>query len=90
VPTPTINLVWDRIEALAGQEFHMIRGAVFLYKVSGGHVLPDRTNQQIPKSHFEKALAFVPLADTTAIQDLRGPSFIYAILMDSRIRQADW
>ena len=90
MPTAAINSVWERIEALAGQEFHMIRGAAFLYEVSGGHVLPDRTNQQIPKSHFEKALAFVPLTDTTAIQDLRGPSFIYAILMDPRIRQADW
>jgi hypothetical protein len=68
----------------------MIRGATFHYEVAGGHVLPDRTNQQLPKSHFEKALAFVPLADTTVIQDLRGPSFIYAILMDPRIRQSDW
>ena len=90
MPTVAIDPVWERIEALAGQEFHMIRGAEFHYEVNSGHVLPDRTNQQIPKSHFEKALAFVPLADTTAIQDLRGPSFIYAILMDPRIRQSDW
>jgi hypothetical protein len=90
MPTAGINTVWERIEALAGQEFRMIRGAAFRYEVSGGHVLPDRTNQQIPKSHFEQALAFVPLPDTTGIQDLRGPSFIYAILMDHRIRQADW
>jgi hypothetical protein len=68
----------------------MIRGAAFRYEVTGGHVLPERTNQQIPKFHFEKALAFVPLADTTAIQNLRGPSFIYAILMDPSIRQSDW
>jgi hypothetical protein len=68
VPTPTINAVWERIETLAGQEFHMIRGAVFHYEITGGHVLLDRTNQQIPESHFEKALAFVPLRDTTAIQ----------------------
>jgi hypothetical protein len=90
MPAPAINLVWERIENCAGQEFQMIRGAAFLYKASGGHVLPDRTNQQIPKSHFEKALQFVPLTGTTSIQDLRGPSFIYAILMDSRIRQTDW
>jgi hypothetical protein len=87
---PEINSLWQRIEAHAGQEFHLTRGAQFRYKVAGGHVLPDRTNQQIPKSHFEKALALVPLADTTEIQDLRGPSYIYAILVDARIRQSDW
>ena len=87
---PEINSIWQRIESHAGQEFFMIRGTAFRYELSGGHILPDRTNQQIPKSHFEKALALVPLADTTSIQDLRGPSFIYAILMDTRIRQADW
>ncbi len=85
-----IALVWDRIEENAGSEFHLIKGASFRYVVLAGHVVPDRTNQQIPKSHFEKALAFVPLGNTTEIQHLRGPSFIYAILMDARIRQTDW
>ena len=88
--TTEIAPVWDRIEKNAGSEFHLIRGATFRYAVVSGHVIPDRTNQQIPKSHFEKALALVPLGNTTEIQNLRGPSFIYAILMDARIRQSDW
>lgn len=82
--------VWDRIEKNAGAEFHLIKGATFRYAVVAGHVLPDRTNQQIPKAHFEKALALVPLGNTAELQDLRGSSFIYAILMDVRIRQTDW
>lgn len=87
---PGIAPVWDRIKNKAGSEFHMIRGAAFRYAVVAGHVVPDRTNHQIPKSHFEKALALVPLENTAKIQNLRGPSFIYAILMDARIRQSDW
>jgi hypothetical protein len=87
---PTVATVWPRIEDHAGEEFHQIRGAAFTYRVSGGHVVPNRTKQQIPKSHFEQALAFVPLSDTVLLQHLRGPSYIYAILMDGRIRRGDW
>ena len=85
-----IEAIWARVEAHAGESFQQIRGNEFTYAVVGGHVIPDRTNQQIPKSHFEKALAYVPLANTLPVQRLRGPSFIYAILMDQRIRQNDW
>ena len=85
-----IGKVWARIEAHAGEKFCQIRGGEFIYDVVGGHVIPSRTNQQIPKSHFEQALDFVPLENTVPIQNLRGPSYIYAILMDKRIRLDDW
>jgi hypothetical protein len=35
-------------------------------------------------------LRYVPLPNTVPVQHLRGPSYIYAILMDSRIRRTDW
>jgi hypothetical protein len=82
--------VWERIRMNAGAEFRMIRGSRFQYTIVSDHVIPDRTKQQIPRSHFAKALEFVPLVSTAPLQQLRGPSFIYAILMDSRIRQSDW
>jgi hypothetical protein len=82
---PGIDTLWQRIESQAGAEFRMIRGGDFRFSIVAGHVIPDRTAQQIPKSHFEKALALVPLAGTAPLQHLRGPSFINAILMDSRI-----
>ena len=90
MPAPDIDTVWARISANAGLEFRMIEGATFSYKIAEGHVVPDRTNHRIPKSHFDKALALVPLENTTVIKDLRGPSYLYAILMDDRIRQIDW
>jgi hypothetical protein len=67
-----------------------LRGARFTYRLVGGHVVPDRTPQQIPKSHFAKALAHVPMAGPGEIKDLRGPSYIFAILMDPRIRSGEW
>lgn len=87
---PKIETVWARIEAHAGEKFCQIRGGEFSYIVAGGHVVPDRTPQQIPKSHFREALTHLPLDNTVPVQHLRGPSYIYAILMDQRIRDGDW
>jgi hypothetical protein len=88
--TPNFEVVWKRIETEAGKDFALMRGAPFTYAVSHGAVHPSRTNHQIPKSHFEKALVLVPLKNTAVVQDLRGPSFIYAILMDERVRAGEW
>ena len=68
----------------------MVRGAPFTYVVAQGAVRPNRTNRHIPRSHFEKALTLVPLKNTSVVQDLQGPSFVYAILMDDRIRAGEW
>lgn len=87
---PSITSVWERISAHAGETFHQIRGGEFTYVAESGYLRPDRTNQQIPRAHFEEALGLVPLENTVPVQHLRGPSYIYAILMDARIRQDDW
>ena len=87
---PNIQAVWPRIQEHDGEEFHQIRGKAFHYGAFGGYIVPSTVNQQIAKSDFEKALERVPLSNTVPVQDLRGPSYIYAILMDKRIRQNDW
>lgn len=87
---PGIAAVWDRIKINAGSEFRMIKGATFRYKIVSGCVDLGRTNHRIHKSDFEKALALVPLKNTVVIKDRRGASYLYAILMDDRIRQDDW
>lgn len=87
---PDIDAVWDRIEARAGEAFTQVRGARFTYRVAGGHVVPDRTVQQIPRSQFARALKLVPLSGPGEVQNLRVPSYIYAILMDPRIRAGEW
>jgi hypothetical protein len=88
--TPEIATVWNRIWTHAGEDFTMVLGEQFTYAVAHNTVTPSRTNQQIAKSDFEKALARVPFKNTTDVQDLRGPSFVYAILMDERIRAGEW
>lgn len=82
--------IWKRIEQNQGKKFYQIRGQEFTYDVLGGSVVPSTTNQQIPKSHFEKAAKLLPSKNTVPVQKYRGPSYLYAILMDQRISQGDW
>lgn len=85
-----LNMVWLRIKRNEGESFYKIRGGEFTYEVPGNYITLSTTTQNIPKSHFEEALKSVPLINTVPVQHLRGPSYIYAILMDKRIRQSDW
>lgn len=50
----TIESIWSRICAHAGEIFRQIRGGEFTYDVDGNFVNLHRTNQRIPKSDFEK------------------------------------
>jgi hypothetical protein len=87
---PDIETVWARISANAGSEFRMVKGETFRYVIVSKRIALDRTNHHIAKSHVEKALAYVPLKNTIVIGHLRAPAYLYAILMDDRIRQSDW
>ena len=80
------DMVWERIESLQGETFRQIRGGEFTYGIDGTTLKPDRTNQNLRRSEFEKAFKFMPLKGTKEIQRLRGPSYLYAILMDKRVR----
>jgi hypothetical protein len=80
----------DRLARHEGEEFKQIRGKPFRYRLSGSGLVPDTTDWVIPRTHFAKGLERVPLANTTPLQDLFGPSYLYALLMDRRIRGSDW
>ena len=85
-----IDIVWRRITELEGEEFQQIRGARFTYTITGNALVPNRTNRQLPRSQFGKALDFMPVENTVPLQHLQGPSYLYAILMDPRVRRGDW
>ena len=86
----SIDRVWPKIVAHAGEDFHQKRGKVFTYTTGHGGARPSTTNQFLPRNQFEKALARMPTEGPGALQDLRGPSYLWAILMDDRIRRRDW
>lgn len=87
---PTFGAVWSRVKAHEGEPFRQIRSQEFTYRIKGEALVPSTTNQNLPRAQFEKAYALMPLSSTTPLQHLRGPSYLYAVLMDARVRQADW
>ena len=88
---PPFDEVWRRIVQHAGEPFKTKRGREFTYTVTGNHLKPDHVNRNIGQADFEKALKEVPLSGPGVIRDVcQGPAFVYAILMDDRIRHIDW
>lgn len=85
----SIDTVWARIRKHQREIFCQIRGKKYRYSVVGAAVVPGGINQNIPKAHFEQALSVLPLSNTVTVQHLRGPSYIYSILMDPRVRGDD-
>jgi hypothetical protein len=77
--------VWQRIVDLQGQTFHQVRGRSFTYSVVGGSVLPSTVNRLLGKSQFAQAYERIPLHGPGQLQDLQGPSYLFAILTDSRV-----
>jgi hypothetical protein len=78
--------IWKRIVALRGETFRQKRGKPFTYSVTGNNLRPSTTNRQLPRSHFAEAFARMPLDGPARLQDLQGPSYLFAILTDPRIR----
>lgn len=88
--TRSIADVWSRIEAHAGEDFKLIGGQVFQYEVPGNYLRPIGRVRHLSRTNFAKALDRLPLVNTGSVRDLQGPSSVFAILMDNRIRRGDW
>ena len=92
------DTVWQRIRDHAGEDFLAIDGTAFQYKLMEGSInSPKKSTLQVVgnrhpiyRSTFEKAMELVPLQNTSDVKHLRGPSYLYGILMDERIRCGDW
>ena len=87
---PLFAEVWRRITFLEGQVFRQIRGGEFSFECRANGLDLSRTNQVLARSTVEEAYGRAPFRSTTVLQDLRAPSYLYAILMDDRVRQGDW
>lgn len=88
---PDIDTVWARIEARAGEPFVTKTGKEFTYEVKAGCLIPKGRNRRAPRTDVAKALRLVPLIGPGEItQYLQCPAYIYAVLMDSRIRLDEW
>jgi hypothetical protein len=86
--------LWRRLLVHEGETFHTVKGLPFRYFVTGNGILFERDGRLIDKrlgrADFEKAAARLPLRKVADIRDCFDPSYLYALLTDSRIvRQPD-
>lgn len=87
----SVEELWRRMKQYEGIEFTQMRGKQFTYLVKGDEIIPSTTDWAIPKEHFKKALERLPLKNMAPLQrDLIGPSYIFAIMNDERIRESNW
>jgi hypothetical protein len=88
---PSIDEVWGRIRAHQGETFHTKTGLPLTYTVTDNRLTTSRSHVALSVTGFSTVLKRVPVASPAHINsEVRGPSYIWAILHDPRIRQADW
>jgi hypothetical protein len=88
---PSVENVWTRLKSFEGQDFETKTGKPFTYEISGEVFHPSRTEYNVSKAEFRKALAVVPCDGPGVInRTVRGPAYVWAVLHDSRIRKQDW
>jgi hypothetical protein len=85
-----VERVWTRIHAYAGQEFRTVTGLPFTYEVPGNHLRVSRTNRNLSRTNFAKAIELMPAGGPGQLHGCQGPAYTWAILMDPRIREDDW
>jgi len=86
---------WKRIAAHQGAEFLTKTGLRFTYSVEGDNGIwfnrnGKRINRRLGRGEVEEAVMIAPVGNPTAFSKFRDPSYLYGLLMDSRIRGADW
>ena len=86
--------VWRRIEIHQREEFRTARRLPFTYRVEGAGIWffrdGRRINRKLTRTQVGVAISRCPLASTTEIKDLMDYAYLFALLMDPRIRHEAW
>jgi hypothetical protein len=78
--------IWEKVKLHQGETFHTVRGLEFSYRVSGETVIHTRSKATLSRSDFEKAICLAPQKPSDLHNDVAGPSYVYAIISDPRMR----
>jgi hypothetical protein len=93
-PAGVPDAVWRRVAAHEGEQFQTVSGLPFTFEVEGSGIWffrnGKRINRKLTRPQFEVAVSRCPLRSTTEIKDLMDFSYLFALLMDKRIRAQAW
>ena len=86
--------VWRMIQNHQGDQFQTVTGLPFTFKVDGNGIWffrdRKRVNRKLTRTQVEIAISRCPLKSTTEIKDLIDYPYLFALLMDRRIRGLSW
>jgi len=86
--------VWRRMEKFQGEQFYTRRGLPFAFELEGNGIWffrdGKRINRKLTRTQVEAAISRCPLKSTTEIKDLMDYAYLFAVLMDRRIRGDAW
>jgi hypothetical protein len=86
--------VWHGIQKYQGEQFHTARGLPFTYEVEGNGIWffrnRKRINRKLTRGQVGLAISRCPLKSTTEIKDLMDYAYLFALLMDRRVRGQAW
>lgn len=88
------EIVWRSIEKHQGEQFHTATRLPFTFEVEGNGIWffrdGKRINRKLTRAQVEVAISRCPLKSTTEIKDLMDYAYLFALLMDRRIRGDAW
>lgn len=87
---PTIDELWQRIGAMEGADFETKTGKPFTFTIDGSALRTNRTDQNLSKANFERALELWPFEPGEVSRQIRGSAYVWGILHDRRVRTSDW
>ena len=86
--------VWHRIKSHEGEVFKTATSLPFTYQVDGQGMWffrnRQRINRKLTRTQLNLAIGRCPLRSTTEIKDVMDYPYVFALLMDSRIRGQEW
>lgn len=84
--------IWNRIIQNENEEFKTKTGLPFTYQISNNKFICSRVNYNISKENFHQCyLLGLPQVEKINVKDITaGPSYVWAVLHDERIRQNDY
>ena len=85
---PMNQALVSNLKKWEGETFHTVRGIPFSYTLMGEYAIRicDRRPYNIPITDFEKALELRPTKVSQITKLVRGSSYIFAIINDSRFQ----
>ncbi len=83
------EILWAKIQQHQGETFYTVQNKELVYEVVGNMLYHNLTSVGIPRSAFVKAASLNPKNTAALHSKVRGPSYVYAIITDPRIKCGD-